>query len=288
MKYLSTRFLALLALTVLAGCSQPQWVEKLKRVSMPISIQDDPQIDVYFKYNQIVDGYEVTGRWKPFSRQAETGAVLLHFRNVETGAEYDFFSPQYHSHDTDEISFAKDFKGHNDGDIHFFDYISPDTADGFKDRNGKSPLGYYTPFQFLDIDFDGNNELLISDWYQGQAGNNYEVYKMADNKLKRLDYIPLDRLTNVDQIDLKNKTITLLLFSGADDDAYFYFSKKERKDKITEVPNFYSNSAASFDFEKYNNEIGAPFVLDSIKEFTVKMAVATKVKYIVNGNKVIR
>ena len=165
------------------------------------------------------------------------------------------------------MTFAKDFKGYHKGDVYYFDYTSPDTLDHFKKYNDNSPLGYYSPFQFLDIDFDGEDELLVSDWYQGKAGNNYEVFKLTEDGLQKQEYMPLDRLTNMDLIDLEKRTITLVEMSGASDNATFYFSYKERKDKISDLPEFHSECANMFDFEKYNSELGVPFVLDSIKEY---------------------
>lgn len=292
---LTAFFLYLLGVTILAGCtnkSKPstsegesaQWIARLDEAPQPKDIGNDSAIAVYLKYNQTVSGYEVTAKWWPFEKMVETGAVVINFHNLKSGKDYYYFAEKYHSFDTDKISFAKGFKGHNNGDIHYFDYTSPDTIDAFKDRNGNSPLGYYTPFQFLDIDFDGNDELLISDWYQGQAGNEYEVFKMAGDSLKKLDYIPLDRLTNVDMIDMKKKVIAHVSFSGADDTAIFLFSNKKREKKITSIPRFYSNTANSFDFEKYNSELGAPFTLDSIIEDCTTDGREHYVKYVVNNS----
>ena len=287
-------FIALLLLAWMGwamSCStekMPQWAERLNEIPLPEYMQGDSLTDVYFKYNQTVNGYEVTARWRPYDKMSEVGPVQLNFHNLESGLDYYFCSPKYHSYDTDKVSFDKGIKGHHNGDIHYFNYTSPATTDSFKERNGNSPLGYYTPFQFLDIDFDGEDELLISDWYQGQAGNSYEVYKLTGNGLQKVECMPLDDLTNLDKIDLKTKAITKVSFSGADDQAVFFFSNKERKNRVTVIPKFFSYCAANFDFEKYNAEIGAPFTLDSIQESTVRNAIHYNANYIVSGNKIIR
>ena len=289
MKKVIYNSIAVIWITLSMSCSSkmtPQWVDRLNAISLPVDMQGDSLIEVYFKYNQMINGYEVTARWRPFDKSSEVGPILINFRNPETRTEYNYFSPKYHSHDTDRISLAKDFKGHNDGDIYYFDYTSPDTIDQFKDLNDNSPIGYYTPFQFLDIDFNGEDELLISDNYQGQAGNTYEVYKLANDGLQKLDYMPLSQLTNMDRIDMEKKTITIVRFVGADDTAEFYFSHKVRKDRITNIPKFYSNSARDFDFVQYNKEYGAPFALDSIKEYGVKEIQEYHKKYIVRGSEI--
>lgn len=291
MKSITYIFLIWVGITLCASCSsdkreaqgadsaRPQWVERLDKVQPPV---------VYFKYNQLVNGYEVTAKWAPVNEKAEIGPVTMLFHNTQTGKEFAFSRYMYSSYDTDRLCSAKDFQGHQGGDIHYFNYTPPDSIDHFKEINGNSPLGYYTPFQFLDIDFDGQEELLVSDWYQGQAGNNYSVYKITNNGLDELVYMPLDDLTNVDRIDMKNKVITSVHFIGADDKAEFYFSHKQRKDQITNVPTFKSNCAKDFDFEKYNAQMGVPFALDSIKEYGVSSAQKYKVKYVVENDKIIR
>lgn len=263
----------------------PQWAMRLNDIPMPEYMKGESHIDVYFKYNQAVNGYEVTARWMPYDKQSETGLVIMNFRNKDTGDEFHYFGEKYNSFDTDDITFAEDFKGHKSGDVHYFNYTSPDTLDHFKDFNNNSPLGYYTSFQFLDIDFDGNDELLVSDMYKGQAGNEYEVFKRSNNTLQKLDYIPLDRLTNVDRINLKRKSITIVDFDGAYDKAEFYFSYKKRYVSIKHIPKFYSVSASRFDFDKYNSELGSPFVLDSIKEYS-KTDAEHCVSYKVDGSRI--
>lgn len=265
----------------------PEWAYRLNEIPMPAFMQGDSLIDVYFAYKQTVNGYEVTGRWRSFNKMSETGPVLLNFRHTETGKEYQYYSEKYHSYDTDKVTFGKSFMGHQKGDVHYFHYTSSDTLDSFKMENSNSPLGYYSPFQFLDIDFDGKDELLINDWYQGQAGNSYEVFKMTNKGLKKVDYMPLDRLTSMDRIDLKNKTITIVDFDGASDNASFFFSHKKRVDKITDVPDFYSDCAKRFDLKKYNNELGAPFVLDSIEEYA-EGDTKHRISYSVSGNALVK
>lgn len=255
----------------------------------PYSKQKDNRIDVYIKYNQTVNGYEVTGRWRPFDEKAETGEMLLKFRNVKTDAEYIYESNLYHSFDTDKVTFDKDFKGHRNGDTLSFDYTRPETDDPFKEVNGNSPLGYYSPFQFLDIDFDEKDELLISDWCQGQAGNSYEVFKLTEKGLHRLDYEPLFRLTNIDRIDIKKKTITIVDFHGASDEATFYYSHKVRKDSITEVPDFYSDCTRNYSFDVYNFDLGVPFALDSIMERVERESNGElRASYRTEGGKIVR
>jgi len=197
MKY---RILIIFALTALCiiGCengkknTEPDWVARLNEMSS--YMEGDTLIDTYFKYNQIINGYEVTGRWRPFNKECEIGPVLMNFRNIETGFEFQYFNPRYRSYDTDNVIYSKGFKGHQKGDIHYFNYTSPDTLDFSKEKNGNPSVEYISSFLFMDVDFDGEDEFIASDYYTGEVGLNYEVYDITDNGLVRNDSITWERI----------------------------------------------------------------------------------------------
>ena len=113
----------------------------------------------------------------------------MNFRNIETGGEFQYFNPRYCSYETDKVTYAKGFKGHKYGYIHYFNYTSPDTFNYIKGENDDSPVVYISSFLFMDVDFDGKDEFITSDYYTGEVGINYEVYDITDNGLVRTDTI---------------------------------------------------------------------------------------------------
>jgi len=182
------------------------WISALNQIKLPETIKQDNLINVYFKYNQIVNGYEVTARWLPFEPICETGYLVMNFRNITNGKSFQYFETEkYNSFDTDNITFSDGFKGYHNGDVFHFDYSFPKSY--YSGRN--NPIEYHAPFQFLDVDFDGEKELLIGDYSKSQGGNIYEVYKVKGNSIQLMDYPPFKDIQNSAEFDFKNKRIII-------------------------------------------------------------------------------
>ncbi len=101
--------------TVLTDDNLPQWAKRLNEIPLPEYMQGDSLIDVYFKYNQLVNGYEVTARWRTFGKDLETGSVLLNFYHKKTGKEFQYFRKVYNSYDTDNVFFCQRIQGASQG-----------------------------------------------------------------------------------------------------------------------------------------------------------------------------
>ena len=203
-----------------------EWIERLNRIPLPDSIRKDNLINVYFKYNRPINGYEVTARWMPFDSTSETGYVVMNFRNLKNGSSFQYVNfEKYNSFNTDEVAFAVNFKGHRNGDVYYFDYPAPET----ELCDGLYQLGYTTPFQLLDVDFDGDKELLISDWARARGGNHYDVYNIRKSGLELITYTPLDLLTTDARINPgKKKHYPLIRRRGLFQRRVFLFQKKSR------------------------------------------------------------
>ena len=81
-------------------------------------------INVYFKYDQIVEGYEVIAKWKAFDPKCETGYLLMNFYNTRTGRNFQYISEKYSNYHTRELAYLGSFNGFQEGDIFHFDIFT--------------------------------------------------------------------------------------------------------------------------------------------------------------------
>ena len=181
-------------------------------------------ISVYFRFDTIINNFEVSGILYPnFSEEygwscAENG-VRLFFRNIDTekecvwtdwDAEVNNFKNTFMSKNVQDIVLSEDFKGFQDGDYYTFHY------DTTTRKNPQNPLLPNAEYQFYDIDFDGEDELLLSYYHGGPKGcTAYEIYELTDTAIIKkevvdeLDHFAIDENTIINPID---KTITLFLW----------------------------------------------------------------------------
>ena len=199
------------------GLSKELWQERLDEIKVPGYFAKG--LPVYIKYKEKVDGYIVTGKFFPFDSRSETGYIILNFAKASTGESYVFKSPKDWVYTNDylgNIAFDENGPGFEADKTYLFHYIAPGDPENKKcyDVDELHPLGYYTPFQFYDIDFDGKKELLINDWSKIKGGNTYYSFELIDNKLVPKTGAPFDELINMDKIDSKNKSITRVSEDG--------------------------------------------------------------------------
>ena len=175
--------------------SNAAWVEELKKRN---PLKDSANItSVYFRYDTIVNGYEVSGVFYPIYQEVykndswggwsyESGVYMI-FRNVETGNEFIFDKMgKWISGDDDcgyFISsnildiFSNSFKGFGKEDTYIFNYNDEQVCQD-------NPLLLDADFQFADVDFDGIDELVICTHGGGPRGSNsYDAYELTTNGL---------------------------------------------------------------------------------------------------------
>lgn len=185
-----------------------------------INGQSGHPITVHIKYDKPINGYVVTGEFYPFDSQSETGQVSLNFKSI-TGRRDFVFSNVGKFEDGNKKSPTK-FTGYN-----ICEYIFADENARFHDGDTlvfhynaepgifvESPLYYYAEFQFFDVDFDGKEEFLVSDYYRGKGGNDYEVNEITPKGLKKKALKPFDRITNITVFDAERRVITDVTHDG--------------------------------------------------------------------------
>ena len=182
--------------------------------------ESDP-INVKLIYDKPIEGYIVTADWQPFeAKDCETGYITINFHNITSGKEFQYINREkFSSYHTDLITTSEDFNGYKDGDVYHIQYV---TKPSYFEQ---SPIDYYFPFQFFDIDFDGVKELLINQYYQGQSGNYYDIFEITDTGLQEKSYPPFDNVDNMTEFDIQNKIITHYTHSGIHYSYALYYQK---------------------------------------------------------------
>lgn len=208
------------------------WIKFLNSLNAD---DDNDKIDVYFKYNEPIDGYEVTMLWHPLeSKGCETGTAIINFRNIATNKSFQYVNNEkFHGYHTDQITFAKEFRGYADGDVFYLDNSVPDQSEYYD-----PPINYYQMVQFVDADFDGEKELLISDWGRCQQGNGYEVYDVTNRGIVLKTQPPYDNIDNCTKFHYDNKQIETTTHGGI-----FY-----NDTKVYEVKNNVAKLLAEYEF----------------------------------------
>lgn len=73
-------------------------------------------------------------------------------------------------------------------------------------KSTKEYLSHNSPFFFSDVDFDGEEELIINNWRCGTRHcNTYDVYKITNNEVKQLTEAPFVNPTG--KINHKSKAL---------------------------------------------------------------------------------
>lgn len=183
-------------------------------------------ISVYFRFDTIINDFEVSGILYPYY-SAKTGwsdmenGVRIIFHSHKTGKEYvwtDYdeschsFRNVFMSKNVYDIVHSEGFSGFKNGDTYIFNY------DTNQSENAQNPFYTNAEYQFYDIDFDGENELLLNYFHGGPKGGLMsEPYEITDSALLPITPIGGSSVFSFDEnttIDPDNKTITNILYSG--------------------------------------------------------------------------
>ncbi|MBR6560374.1 MAG: hypothetical protein IKT75_04385, partial [Alistipes sp.] len=166
---MKSRIVLLIAIFVSLGIIYAIFNAEKKQINANEQPTKQNQVCVKLVYDKPIDGYEVTADWQPFEvKDCETGYITINFRDISTGKEFQYINRgKFSSYHIDLITSAEDFDCYKDGAVYHIEYATKPNP--FEE----SPIDYYLPFQFYDVDFDGEKELLINNYEKGQQGNGY-------------------------------------------------------------------------------------------------------------------
>ena len=182
-----------------------QGIDKSEQYETDFESFNQPRI--FIKYKQPVNGYDVTVVCLPYNytydkeRNTEIwGNALLCFEKKDSR----FYI--YNESFSDSVLYYVNEQEVRDNMILELDYLP-------KSKN--EYLSHNSPFFFSDVDFDGEEELIINNWKCGiRHCNTYDVYKITNNEVKQLTEAPFvnptGKISNYNsEFDSVNKTITI-------------------------------------------------------------------------------
>lgn len=191
------------------------------------------RLGVFFRFDQPVNGYTVKGMF--FPKQEFPGNALLYFSKGDNNfvIHNECFGNDY----LDKLS------ENTHGSFYNEDIIT------LKYTRDKEFLSGNAPFFFQDVNFDGEAELLITNWRLGDRGlyHTYDVYKVRDSlviHLKDEPFInPTGKLNNHNtEFDSIKKQIIIHCYDGMYHLASYTYELKSNQFKLIEKKEYWNNN----------------------------------------------
>ena len=218
---------------------------------------------LHLRYSNLVNNtYKVDVYWFPdFSRPMEpTGPAIINFKHTKNeensfNVSTNFFSlPRtfFAQHEIADETGKINKKKIAEKPILYTEYPTLGKEFTLNNQNYNPP-----PFFFKDVDFDGNQELVIVDFAAAQRfGNAYKVYKIFEGGLNPLDDVtneqPYASFDSMTKFDYDKKTVTVHFSGGVNDsfqETYQYSpeGKHHEKNKFIRLMNNTSSILAPRD-----------------------------------------
>lgn len=166
---------------------------------------------VFIKYKQPVNGYTVKVMCMPYEfvydreRKNEIwGQALLYFEREDSK----FYV--YNESFSDSILYYQNEQEPQNGLTLILDYLP---------KKENEYLSHNSPFFFSDVDFDGEEELVINNWRNGlRYCNTYDIYKIDGCQLRQLTDAPFYKISEYNaEFNPMDKSITLNSYGGWND-----------------------------------------------------------------------
>lgn len=202
---------------------------------------------ILIKYKQPVNGYAVTVMCLPYNYTYDKERVTEIWGNALICFEKDDsrFYVFNDSFSDSILYYANEVEPVNNMMLEL-DYL-PKSANEY--------LSHSSPFFFSDVDFDGEEELIINNWRCGiRYCNTYDVYRITTNGAEQLTEAPFVNPTGKisdynTEFDSISKTITVHKRTGGDDSDGIYKYKLVKCRKVSS----YDGLSNQFELMQVNN-----------------------------------
>jgi hypothetical protein len=245
--------------------------------------------NITVKYTNAIHGMKVEAKWEPIGSygRSHMGEAIIKFTNIESGKSFSIYNSSF-GINTDKVKdlnifwpemednggvYADKLK-FDRGTIHL-EYEEPELK--YNSDVLKRFYDFDVPFFFHDIDFDGNEELIVVLRSAGQRHSDiFKVYALKDGSLvdereQMTDIAPYIEIDGLSTIDIKNKTINIHSSSGACDNScklYKFYAPKNATEKGKYILEEYSLRETVRD-EKFENCNSYVYRVDGNKKLTL-------------------
>lgn len=233
-----------------------------------------PKNMIYVKYNQIVEGYEVSvilmkrGTYKNLGRYSPhwNYPAIIHLKK-------------------DSVNIYIATEGFSDSAFETKDFYSDSATTYNLDYREPLDCMILSPFIFKDVDFDGEKEFLINDWtdmvLSDRGGSYYKVYKIDDERESAyiVNEYPFNELNDCDSIDYKTKSI--IRYIGKPSNSAVYIVKQDSV-RITfrpKAPETLGNIGEVIYDEIYDNPNSSFKVVEFIEKSSFNLDASRKKYY---------
>lgn len=259
---LSNTLSFLLIASVFVGCSHIIGVNSVVRLdklvqeeSCRLRSDSDSATVVHFVFDKTIDGYSVGGcLLLEYPQQERAYAKILFVKDREWFCLED---SAFTTISFLQIPYEEGFKGWDENQQYVFKYLEPECDTIYYSQ--ETPFGYYSSFQFMDIDFDGEDELIANDYSRKQGGNQYYAYKIHNHQVSLLTKAPFNNLCNLTKINRKEQTIENFVWSGASTSLSLTYKRDNSKDRLNDAQ---PDTSKVMHFQEYlTEEISNGFTL---------------------------
>tara|TARA_R110002124_G_scaffold104281_1_gene253973 strand:- start:815 stop:1621 length:807 start_codon:yes stop_codon:yes gene_type:complete len=231
-KFLTSLLFTTLLITSCNGKTKTSEIGTAHRTEKTENVENDI---IRISYNQKINGYQVNVIWKPKTLRYDNavGPAILEFSNGESEFTLtnNYFALPVKLFDlkTSENSII----GINKSQVSI-DYNEPNIGnDTFESID--------VPFLFIDLNFDGNKEILLTKSGQGQSfGDSYDAYSFDNRELEPDLYqitnqSPFSEIDFFTRLDAENKELILYGSGGVCFGTAQTYSLKNDRFELTKI-----------------------------------------------------